>query len=196
MPFLKDILPVAIITLLAPAFVQAARNVSIDDTFGDPETGALPIFLPELHAWDTAICSYCYILPEKTKIWRETWTAGTYDSARFDEISIEFSFTGACFMPYPLSVIPIPMFFKGVQFWVYLVPGGGSGNLRYYVTIDDGPRQEYTWMYEPPDVASYSVPVFSAAFSDQDNAPHSVKVSCAGEGHNYVWLTFDRAVYT
>jgi hypothetical protein len=77
---------------------RAARNLTIDDTFGDSETNIVPTFLPELGVWDMALCWQCEIKPEKTKAHLGTWTAATYNSSDgSEEISIEFAFTGKLF---------------------------------------------------------------------------------------------------
>lgn len=91
MPIRRIIL--TLLTLLLVCTTQAVLvNRSIDDTYGDNVTGQVPVYQPN-GAWNGVNCSGCFIVPNKSLAFDETWAYGSYNPG-LNNINITFSFTG------------------------------------------------------------------------------------------------------
>src|SRR6266550_6856263 len=67
-------------------------NVSIDDHYGDPTTGQIPVYQP-VGPWGDQDCPACAIVPLKSMAFDETWHEATYNPSLNNNIFITFSFT-------------------------------------------------------------------------------------------------------
>lgn len=83
--------------------VAALVNVTIDDTFGDPETGAQVTYLPA-GAWSAGSqsqsCPTCVVHPATNQLYDGTWHESSYN-ASLENVSNEIpsasvSFNGKC----------------------------------------------------------------------------------------------------
>jgi hypothetical protein len=74
--------------------IAAEVNRTIDDTTGDSVTGIRPIYLPQtLGVWEDATCKGCAIQPDRTRAFKGTWNAATYNPD-LQSVSVELSFKG------------------------------------------------------------------------------------------------------
>jgi hypothetical protein len=71
----------------------AIVNRTIDDWFGDSETGTRPVFLPTGNTWKDEQCTDCAINPDTGKAFQGTYTAATFGKGN-DPISITMDFEG------------------------------------------------------------------------------------------------------
>jgi hypothetical protein len=171
-----------------------ARSVYIDDTFGDAETGAMPVFKPASGVWENATCGTCFVKPERTKAHHGTWTAAT-SKPSIDELSIEFSFTGmlSYFPNRHLLIIGI-----GTEVSIYfilanLVPGATTLTECHF-TVDGATESPFQ---HKPDQDSKDILYDQRVFSKTGlaNKKHDIKISTSGLNFG-VFLNFDYAIYT
>lgn len=92
--------PGALLLLLlfgfGPLFVIAGIvNRTIDDTFGDSQTGLGVAYLPTTAGvWKDELCVDCAIKPDTSQTFKGTYTAATY-APSLNRISITMKFNGA-----------------------------------------------------------------------------------------------------
>ena len=71
------------------------QNVTIDDQFGDEQTGALPSYSP-VGAWSQgADCAGCLIKPDQRQAFRETWHDATHTPGDAEPRVASVLFNGA-----------------------------------------------------------------------------------------------------
>lgn len=69
-------------------------NVTIDDTSGDENTGALPVYIP-LEDWTAEPgCTQCVVKPDPTQAFNHTWHDTSHFPTNPDQLSIQINFTG------------------------------------------------------------------------------------------------------
>jgi len=72
-------------------------NRTIDDSFGDSVTGALPKYLPTTAGvWKNQACEDCWLKPDARQAFKGTFTSATY---RKSPVSIQLDFTGKLVPP-------------------------------------------------------------------------------------------------
>lgn len=83
--------------LLIVLCANAATNITVDDTFGDPVAGAKLVYSPE-SIWAGPECTGCSIQPNKKLASNGTWKAATY-KPEYGSMSIQLSFKGEYYPP-------------------------------------------------------------------------------------------------
>ena len=68
-------------------------NGTIDDQLGDSVTHRLADYYPTQNAWNNQTCVGCYIHPDTTEAFRNTYTAATYNPST-GPIGINIQFMG------------------------------------------------------------------------------------------------------
>jgi hypothetical protein len=93
-----SLLPAAILWfLLSPESVQSVRNITIDDTNGDPERGATATYNPSRsgNTWEPTPCNGCGVQPDMTLSEQGSWTAITINNYTEPlHVSINLQFNG------------------------------------------------------------------------------------------------------
>lgn len=78
-------------------------NTTIDDKYGDPDTGALVTYSPALSWNDGSTCKACTARFDKSKTYMGTWHDGTFALTNATNptpgaiLTASVPFTGACF---------------------------------------------------------------------------------------------------
>ncbi|THU76669.1 hypothetical protein K435DRAFT_594564, partial [Dendrothele bispora CBS 962.96] len=163
-------------------------NISIDDTFGDPSTGALVQYLP-IHPpqdsndvfWknqDECTPETCEIRPSVDEAFKHTWTATTYTKA-IQNMSIGFNFEGsAIYIYFILTNEPFGSGLLSNASCDFRLDGEIVGSFRHNT---DGTNQT----------------VFNAlAYSATNLSQRSHKMLVETTGEQGSFIMFDRAVYT
>ena len=83
---------IALVVVIFSLSMAQPTNRTIDDTFGDSETGRLPVYLPPT-AWGGNNCTGCAIQPDRDMAFDGTWMAVTYHPALISA-NVSFSFEG------------------------------------------------------------------------------------------------------
>ena len=92
MPIRRAVLGLFTLLLFVCTTQAVLVNRTIDDTYGDPTTGQIPVYQPN-GPWNGANCSGCAINPSPSLAFDGTWSAATYNPG-LKNINITFSFTG------------------------------------------------------------------------------------------------------
>ncbi|KAF9532857.1 hypothetical protein CPB83DRAFT_903366 [Crepidotus variabilis] len=154
-------------------------NRTIDDGFGDSQTGDKPIFLPATKVWDDQSCSGCAIRPDISSAFKNTYTAATYNPG-LGSMSIELSF-------------------EGLAVWVYFILANNEGDgitslTMANFTLDGG---NPTLFQHAPVLTTQDINYNQLVYSQTGlvNAKHKLVISTSGVNSN-VYVNFDYAIYT
>ena len=99
----------------SPTFASAANTVNrtIDDSYGDSQTGQLVVYLPEVDIpWHNQTCGGCAIRPDVSQVFMGTYTAATYHPGRPPNMNITMQFNGKC--------VPCKVFVSSSKNWCLL----------------------------------------------------------------------------
>lgn len=78
-------------------FAQAALvNNTIDDTYGDLNTGVMPVYSDAGWALGQS-CDTCFVKPDKTLAFMNSWHDATHHSGTSLELSVNITFSGMSF---------------------------------------------------------------------------------------------------
>lgn len=188
-PFLNPIL-----FLLAISCADAATNITIDDTEGDPLTGKKPVYVPI--KWQGPECTGCSVQPDKNLASRGTWSAWTYKPEN-GPISITLSFKGehCCSLVGHRSDIPI-----GTAIHVYFIVPNAVEPVEFITTeaacefnLDGKPAGVYNHTPTSSPAFDYNTLVYSNPTLENDD--HKLVISTTGLTRN-IFLAFDYATYT
>ncbi|KIY70438.1 hypothetical protein CYLTODRAFT_347729 [Cylindrobasidium torrendii FP15055 ss-10] len=154
-----------------------AINITIDDTYGDSETGAVPIYSP-VNAWDGADCMKCAIQPDASKAHDGSWYAATYNKG-MESLNISFSF-------------------EGTALYVYFILANDEGvgittTTAVTFTLDGVPDGDFTHIPLDAEGLQYNELVYARTGLNQEW--HDFLISTSGfPGDDFV--NFDYALYT
>ncbi|CAA7270983.1 unnamed protein product [Cyclocybe aegerita] len=161
--------------------IAVVLNRTIDDGYGDPVTGKMPIYFPPSKPespWNNQTCGGCAIQPNLNMTHRRTYTAATYH-------------------PF-LQNMSITLDFTGIAVWVFFINANNAGiavttmTLANF-TLDDQPPHLFQHV---PDMTRTDND-FDAVAYQQDgltNTPHRLLISTTGDSDAYV--NFDFAIYS
>ncbi|KAH6902734.1 hypothetical protein BKA70DRAFT_1304390 [Coprinopsis sp. MPI-PUGE-AT-0042] len=174
--------PVALLLLFSLLFCTtqgAIVNRTIDDWFGDSETGVRPVFLPTGNTWKDEQCTDCAINPDTGRAFQGTYTAATYGKDG-DPISITMDFEGTA----------IYVFF-------ILANNGGDGittETQCSFTIDGGSSTSFSHV---PNLSTRTILYDQLVFSRTglSNSKHTLRIETGGFDRD-IYVNFDRAVYS
>ena len=94
--FLRFLLQFLVVVSLFPSTVFAGNvvNRTIDDSFGDSQTGQLVIYQPPTsNVWQDETCLGCAIRPDVDQAFKHTYTAATYNPG-LGNMNITMQFNG------------------------------------------------------------------------------------------------------
>lgn len=132
-------------------------NTTIDDKYGDPDTGALVTYSPALSWNDGSTCKACTARFDKSKAYMGTWHDGT------------FALTNAT-NPTPGAILTASVPFTGSAVYVYCILGhsyeGPDTNTDMTFLLDgqqvgtfkQKPNGNSTWDYDVPVYVNASIP--------------------------------------
>ena len=90
--------PLLVVAWLLSSPVDAGIvNRTIDDSFGDSQTGQLVTYSPSTGVWDDETCVGCAINPDVSQTFKGTYTAATYNPG-LGSMGISMQFSGECVM--------------------------------------------------------------------------------------------------
>jgi hypothetical protein len=155
-------------------------NRTIDDTFGDSQTGQLVTYLPAtVGVWEDETCAGCAIRPSVLQAFKNTYTAATYNPG--------------------LENMNITMQFNGTAIYVFFILANNAGDgittlTLANFTLDGNPPQLFQ---HAPDLTTTDILFNQLAFAQTNliNAPHTLVISTSGVDTN-VYVNFDYAIYT
>ena len=174
--------------LLATSVSSLLVNVTVDDTFGDPTTGAVPQYLPNdppgtLGGWHAGNAS-------ETDDWSTShWTPGVLDlfeihnqtwhdsTPQNGPAQVIITFTGSAVYVY--NVIPNQLFETTT-----------TANMTF--TIDGAILGNYTHTAGQSGDILYNQLVFSN--TELEHSQHTLIISSEGENHSFI--LFDYVIYT
>ncbi|KAF5334532.1 hypothetical protein D9611_013813 [Ephemerocybe angulata] len=178
------LLPLLLVVSSFHTVLGAIKNATVDDEYGDERTGIKPRFLPESPGvWMGKGCIECRVKPDRSKTFRNTYTATTYGngSASFEARQISFQFTGTAL-------------------YVYLTLannccGDGVTTLtEANFTVDDWPPLFYQ---HQPDMTTTEFAYQQLAFSQTGLEHKEHTFTGVIDGPKYgIYLNFDYAIYT
>ncbi|TFK36368.1 hypothetical protein BDQ12DRAFT_580607, partial [Crucibulum laeve] len=153
---------------------------TIDDSFGDSETGTLPIFLPATAGvWADETCVGCAIHPDTSRVFKGTYSAVTYNPG--------------------LKNTSISMEFNGTAIYVFFVLANNQGDGITTTTVADFTLdgQVAGHFSHAPDLTTTDFQYNSLVFSKTgiQNGVHQLVISTSGVDFN-VYVNFDYAIYT
>ncbi|TCD59919.1 hypothetical protein EIP91_011189 [Steccherinum ochraceum] len=149
------------------------KNVTIDDQFGDEETGAQVVYAPSEHWTQGNGCGGCSAKPDASQAYRETWHDGLFaPSQNKDPLTLTFSFTGTAV--YLFNIMPRQ---KTTTAEVAL-----DGQVVKSISITEDVSDQFV----------YNVPIFS--MDSIANGQHTITVTTTGDQDSL--MLFDRAIYT
>ncbi|KAF8912180.1 hypothetical protein CPB84DRAFT_1742791 [Gymnopilus junonius] len=167
---------------LFPSLAAAGNvvNRTIDDTFGDSQTGQRVTYLPATSGvWQDETCMGCKITPDVTQAFKGTYTAATYNPG--------------------LGNINITMQFSGTAIYVFFILANNAGDgitslTEANFTLDGNAPQLFQ---HAPDLTTTNIDFNQLVFSQENllNAQHTLVVSTSGVNTN-VYINFDYAIYT
>ncbi|KAI0318725.1 hypothetical protein OF83DRAFT_913646 [Amylostereum chailletii] len=153
-------------------------NITIDDTFGDPDTGAVVNYTPPGVWANSFSCPSCDGQPNPTKT-----TNGTWHSSIFDQT---LSLDGSSNAPLNASIS-----FTGVTVEVYCVtPPGIATDMQFFI---DG---EHVGDFFQSPGAGYKYRVLAYANQSLSNAPHTIVLQNGRRNGSASRAILDRIVYS
>lgn len=171
------------LSFVAHLALGALVNRTIDDTFGDSETGDLPSFYPASGVWKRGQdCGDCYIKSDPARSFRESWTEATVPAntasgirMQFDGTAIYVFFTLADFRAVGVTTLTECTF---------TVDGGSPTPYRFASELTP-PREERQQLYQ------------QLVFSMTGLSPgsHSLTIE-TDTGVDQSYVNFDYAIYT
>ncbi|KAH9950607.1 hypothetical protein B0H21DRAFT_686449 [Amylocystis lapponica] len=158
-----------------------AKNVTIDDTYGDELTGVVPIYTPAQN-WGDATCGGCLLKPDPSQAFDGTWHDSTFDAVwRPGTPTINMTFNGTASAIYVFCILG------------NLGPFNATTSMQLVFTLDGQPAGGFN--YAPNNKSQefmFNVPVYSNT---------SLAALPADTLHNLIIQSFmanlfDYAVYT
>ncbi|PPQ88330.1 LOW QUALITY PROTEIN: hypothetical protein CVT25_012441 [Psilocybe cyanescens] len=160
--------------------VAGIVNRTIDDSFGDSQTGLQVTYLPTTSGvWKDETCIGCAINADTSQTFKGTYTAATYAPS--------------------LNSISITMKFNGTAIYVFFVLANNEGDGITTLTLAnftlDGKAPQL--FQHAPDLTSQDIEYNQLVFSQTNliNAQHTLVISTSGVDSN-VYVNFDYAIYT
>ncbi|KAL0947680.1 hypothetical protein HGRIS_013768 [Hohenbuehelia grisea] len=161
---------------------RALSNVTVDDTLGDPTTGAQIVYSPQA-AWnDGRSCSVCQAHPQDTSLINQgTWRDTSYDPTHpIDNLSASFRFNGSA-----VYVFCILALFPSDPY--------GASDMSFFI---DG-RNVSRFAQPAPATAmgyQYNVPVFSSG--PLPPGEHTLTIQVGSPDGTFVTMLLDSIVYS
>ncbi|KAF8958003.1 hypothetical protein BDZ97DRAFT_1668984 [Flammula alnicola] len=159
---------------------SAIVNRTIDDSFGDSQTGQLVTYAPAtagVWADETCPVTVCAIRPDTTQAFKGTYTAATYNPG--------------------LGSMSITMQFTGTAIYVFFILANADSGITTLTLANmtlDGNAPELFQHF--PDLTTTNLDYNSLVFSKANlaNVQHTLVISTSGNSN--VFVNFDYAIYT
>ncbi|KAF4605578.1 hypothetical protein EYR40_004364 [Pleurotus pulmonarius] len=164
--------------------LAAFVNTTIDDKYGDPDTGALVTYSPALSWNDGLTCTGCTARFDKSRAYMGTWHDGT------------FALTNAT-NPTPGAILTASVPFTGSAVYVYCILGHSfeapntNTDMTFLLdgqqvgTFKQKPNGNSTWDYDVPVYVNTSIP----------NGAHTLSIENGHAGEKSL-VILDYVVYT
>ncbi|KZV84451.1 hypothetical protein EXIGLDRAFT_288776 [Exidia glandulosa HHB12029] len=160
-------------------------NVTIDDTFGDERTGAIPKYT-SAHLWNarsaTDGCTTCYAQPDGSQFHHNTWHDETTFTGQIPS-NMSLSFMGTSIRMYCALANKLDIKLTN-----------RATHLAFY--LDDSAVPASTFDHEPTNDPGF---IYNQLVFESDNLPlgqHTVVLSNLGTLDKGSLVLFDYAVYT
>ncbi|RDB22152.1 hypothetical protein Hypma_010655, partial [Hypsizygus marmoreus] len=153
-----------------------ATNRTIDDTIGDSVTGNRPIYLPATDGvWEDATCKGCSIKPDKSRAFKGTWTAATYNSG--------------------LGSMSIELPFKGTAIYVFFILAGIIPDITTETACNFTLDGQFTGTFNHTPSTESDFQYNALVYSERtlQNVDHKLIISTSAD-HD-VFVKFDYAIY-
>ncbi|KAI0336259.1 hypothetical protein GY45DRAFT_1316380 [Cubamyces sp. BRFM 1775] len=182
-------IPISLLSLcllVLPLSVSAERvNVTIDDTYGDAQTG-VPIKY-SASGWKLGqTCTDCTAHPDPTRAYDRTWHDGTYNDHNVTD--------GTPSIPELTATAS----FEGDAVYVYCILAGSDSSPDGYSSmqfeLDNGQTSVFTHIPAGDDVYQYDALVFSA--TGLPAGIHTLKITNGATGGQKSLVLLDYIVYT
>lgn len=87
---------IVLLWLCSLSLTSLARNVTLDDQNGDPETGRLVVYQPEDLWTQGESCTQCTIQPDKSQVYDNTWHDSTFHTSNTEVFTLSMIFPSEC----------------------------------------------------------------------------------------------------
>ncbi|TDL24135.1 hypothetical protein BD410DRAFT_109396 [Rickenella mellea] len=170
-------------TFIAYAFIlplvsAIARNHTIDDVFGDDNSGALPTYSPGT-AWHRGDqCTACLVKPDASQAFNGTWHDATHNVADTQPVFMDISYNGSAIYVYGILANHIPSTTTATNL-TFTLDGAVVGTFVHV------PDNSSNFVYNVPFYANSSVPLGEHTLHIESNAVTQSAL-----------VLFDYAVYT
>ncbi|EJD35789.1 hypothetical protein AURDEDRAFT_175129 [Auricularia subglabra TFB-10046 SS5] len=159
-------------------------NITVDDTYGDPQTGIAPGYT-SLHAWNERTvadgCTSCGARPDGKQMYKETWHDETTFPGQIPS-NMTFSFNGTMLYIYCVLANNVNLFHRDTRLAIY-IDNLLSPVAQFLHTPDLG-----------VDGFIYDQLVFKS--DPLEDREHTVLVSNWADGDSGSLVLFDYAIYT
>ncbi|KAF9265389.1 hypothetical protein L218DRAFT_170792 [Marasmius fiardii PR-910] len=157
-------------------------NRTIDDFYGDEETGLFPTYYPlDGVTWHQNCKAEdgCVILADESEAWNGTWHSATYRQAKMDNMGVTLQF-------------------NGTAIWVYFILANNLPKATTYTqcnfTLDGEPMGQFI---HKPDASKTELDYNAEVFSRTELEPKRHKLEImTGNLTREVYMNFDYAKYT
>ncbi|KAH9891105.1 hypothetical protein C8Q73DRAFT_110266 [Cubamyces lactineus] len=174
--------------LVLPLSVSAdGVNVTIDDTYGDAQTGAAITYSPP-GAWKVGqTCTDCTAHPDPARVYDGTWHDGTYNFWNVTD-------SGTSAVPKLTATVS----FEGDAVYVYCILAGSDsspdGYSSMHFELDNGLNGVFTHAPDGDDAYQYDALVFSA--TGLPAGAHTLTITNGATGGKKSLVLLDYIVYT
>ena len=157
-------------------------NITVDDTFGNPDRSVIPTYLPANDTWHTGSpgeqCAVCTIKPSEldtSQIFDQSWHHGSY--LLNNPISVQVTFPGTAVYVY--NVVP------------NTIPGANTF-MNISFAIDGETVGQF--LHVPDSISEIMYNHLVYANTTLSDSPHTLVMSASGSNESFIF--FDYLLYT
>ncbi|THH03760.1 hypothetical protein EW145_g6032 [Phellinidium pouzarii] len=176
----QTILLYVLLSVLVLVLGGGLINVTVDDQFGDSQTGALPEFLPSDGWAQGNICSGCGVQPDPSQAFHGTWHDTTLNLGEAGQRTFNVNFTGTAV--YTFFIIPDTVTKPGLTILANMTITLDGEQAAIFVHVPDNTTG---FLYNSPGYVNENLA----------NTSHQLSISANAQVSSSLIL-FDYLIYT